>query len=147
MNAEELIALLRSAGRFRALDAAALRRLVALGTPCGFAEGETLFRKGESAQPFFYMIVAGSADVLLASGERAGSMGPGEIVGEIGPVSRSKVRMRTVVAAEPLQLLRWELPAIEAESSELHEAVLRAMKDLAWERANPVIRKLAGENE
>ncbi len=145
MDVESAVALMKRSEVFGGFDHGVLRRLAELAEQVQFAAGGTVFTKGEHAEPFFYMIVSGSVDILLSTGERVTTQGSGDIIGEIGPVSRSKVRMRTVVAAEPTGLLRWDLGAIEQQSEDLYGAVLGALKNLAWSRANPLIRKLAGE--
>lgn len=145
MDVESAVPLMKRSEVFGGFDHGVLRRLAELAEQLELPAGSTVFTKGEHAEPFFYMIVSGAVDILLSTGERVTTRGSGDIIGEIGPISRSKVRMRTVVAAEPTVLLRWDLGTIEQESEELHGAVLGALKDLAWSRANPLIRKLAGE--
>ena len=132
---------------YKGFDDADLNQLERLAVQVEFAADSTIFSKGEHAEPFFYMVLDGAVSVMLESGEVYATYGVSGIVGEIGPVSQSKKRMRRVVAAEQSTLLKWNLDDLQTQSPRLHESVLTAMKDLAWERANPVIRHVVGKDD
>jgi len=132
---------------FKGFNTAELVQLEQLAEQVKFNAGSTIFSKGEHADPFFYMVLGGAVNVMLQSGECEVTHGVAGIVGEIGPISQSKKRMRRVIAAENSTLLKWNLDDIESQSPELYEKVLQAMKDLAWERANPVVRRAASETK
>lgn len=132
---------------FKGFDNAELGQLEQLAEQVNFEGGSTIFTKGEHADPFFYMVLEGAVNVMLESGECEITHGMAGIVGEIGPISQSKKRMRRVIAAEDTALLKWNLDDIEAKSPALYDKVLQAMKDLAWERANPAVRQIAGETK
>ncbi|MFC1665229.1 cyclic nucleotide-binding domain-containing protein [Pseudomonadota bacterium] len=132
---------------FKNFDELALDQLEKLAVQVEFPAHSTIFTKGEDADPIFYMVFEGAVSVMLESGEVYATYGAAGIIGEIGPISHSKKRMRRVIAAEQSTLLKWNLDDLDAQYPELNEKVIKAMKELAWERANPVVRQVAGKTE
>ncbi len=56
--------------------------LYAISHMCSFKEGEVMLAHGTSDRNLFH-IISGSAVVLTSSGQILGSLGPGELFGEV----------------------------------------------------------------
>ncbi|MEM1360512.1 MAG: glutaminase A [Pseudomonadota bacterium] len=89
---------------FAGLDTDQLHVLERLVHPMQFSAGEKILQKGQDPRLFF-IIARGSVSIYLpdesSEGTRIGSMGPGQIFGEMG-VLEDKPRSADVVADEPV---------------------------------------------
>jgi len=113
---------------FAALDDAVLASVAESAFEVEAAEGEQLALEGDFGYAL-YAIESGTADVS-ADGKRLGSLGPGEVFGEIAVLASGR-RTATVVATTPMRLIAlfkrdvWALerrdPAAAARLRELVE--------------------------
>ena len=94
---------------FSALSAEEAHRLAAFATETSAAEGQILIREGDYSVELL-AIEEGTADVLLG-GRRIASLGPGDLIGEMGLLEH-RPRNADVIATSPMRLLRlthWEI--------------------------------------
>ena len=61
-----------------------------------FRAGERIYAKGEEAHKTFCLIVSGTVSVVSETGQVLESIGPGDIIGEIGTISPQSKRTVTV---------------------------------------------------
>jgi CRP/FNR family cyclic AMP-dependent transcriptional regulator len=92
-----------------------------------FAEGETLMREGDFGHSLF-LVEEGSADVLVDEA-KVGTVGPGDVVGEVAVLASGR-RIATVVATAPVRVIAlfkrdvWNLESDAPEASRrLREAI------------------------
>lgn len=85
---------------------AAAEQLSHGGTIIAVAAGGTLCREGERGLEAF-LILDGEAQVLLA--DRVVPVGPGEVVGELAALDRTRTRNATVVAGTDLLVLVFDV--------------------------------------
>jgi CRP/FNR family transcriptional regulator, cyclic AMP receptor protein len=116
---------------FASMDEQNLRQMATFATQDSAGEGSTLIREGDYSTEI-YVIEEGTADVMH-EGRRLGTLGPGDVFGEIGVVD-NQMRTASVVATSPMRLIRlttWEVkrmgPDVLARLRELVEE--RRMKD------------------
>lgn len=95
-----------------------------------FAEGESVFVKGQGEAKTFCLIVSGTMNVLRESGQVLRTLRRPEIIGEIGPVSPRHQRTSDVTAGEEAEVLEWNMDDVTPEIADLD----RKLKALAWER-------------
>lgn len=122
MIAEDRLAAIEA---FATLSADELRRLAALTVEERYETGANLVREGDFATDL-YVIEAGTAAVIR-QGQAVGSVGSGDIVGEIGVVGKEQ-RTASIVATAPLLVLKishWEVKHLSAET----RAKLAALAD------------------
>src|SRR6201996_5148648 len=92
------------------------RRLATFATETSVAEGQILMKQGDYSTELI-AIEEGTADVLR-DGERIASLGPGDLIGEMGLLSR-QLRMASVIATSPMRLLKlthWEVARMSDET-------------------------------
>ncbi len=85
------------------------RRLAAFAVETSIAAGEALIRQGDFSTELF-AVEEGTAEVLQ-DGRKLGSLGPGDVVGEVGLLSHG-LRSVDVIATSPMLLLKlthWEI--------------------------------------
>jgi len=87
---------------FQSLDPEHLEALAAVASETLAVEGQRLATQGEFGHAL-YAIEAGTADVVL-DGEPAGTLGPGDVFGEIAVLAAGR-RTATVVASSPMTLI------------------------------------------
>lgn len=90
------------------------------------SEGEVLFEEG--AIPYELLVIEEGTAEIVKDGRTIGSIGPGDVVGEMGLLRRER-RMATVratsplravaVAAEDLAAIETEMPEIAAELGQI----------------------------
>lgn len=85
---------------------AAAEQLSLGGTIIAVPANDTLCREGERGLEAF-LILEGEAHVLLT--ERVVPVGPGDVVGELAALDRSRTRNATVVAATDLLVLVFDV--------------------------------------
>ena len=93
---------LKSIPLFAALDKRELRRVAACAEEIDVAPGDELLREGRYAFEFF-AIHEGGAEVLR-DGTHLASLGPGDVMGEIGALSHGQ-RTASVVATAPTTVI------------------------------------------
>jgi CRP/FNR family cyclic AMP-dependent transcriptional regulator len=113
------------------------RRLAAFAVETSIPAGETLIRQGDFSTELF-AIEEGTCDVVL-DGVKLRSLGPGDIVGEIGFLSHG-MRSADVIATSPmlvLKLTHWELRRMPLSTLQrIREQMAERLARLqAWERS------------
>jgi len=101
---------------FAELDDDALSRLAAFATEESYPVGATLVREGDFSTEL-YVIQEGAADVIQG-GQAIGAVGPGDVVGEIGVLEKSK-RTASLVVTAPLlaiKITHWEIRRLPADT-------------------------------
>ena len=94
---------------FSELSAEEANRLAAFATETSAAEGQMLMKEGDYSVELI-AIEEGTADVLQG-GKKIASLGPGDLIGEMGLLER-KPRNADVIASSPMRLLKlthWEI--------------------------------------
>ena len=92
------VELLKSVPLFASCSKADLRQIAMLADEVDRDEGRTLIREGERAREFF-VVVEGSLRVTR-KGDKVGSLGAGDVVGEIALVT-DMPRTATVTTSQP----------------------------------------------
>jgi CRP-like cAMP-binding protein len=139
---EDDIAVLARIATFAQLGFSALQ-IVAIGSESKvLAEGETLFRAGETTDAG-YVIQEGSLE-LIADDPSAPSatFGPGALIGEIALVTET-VFCATAIAAEPTTVMRISRSLFRKVLEGFPDAA-RVMRDRFSERASMVSDELSG---
>jgi CRP/FNR family transcriptional regulator, cyclic AMP receptor protein len=94
-----------------------------------FAEGETLMSQGDFGHSLF-LIEDGTADVLTHE-EKVGTVGPGDVVGEVAVLSSGR-RIASVVATSPVRaiaLFKRDVWALEDDAPEASRRLRAAIED------------------
>jgi CRP/FNR family transcriptional regulator, cyclic AMP receptor protein len=92
------------------------KRLAAFATETSAAEGQTLMKDGDYSVELI-AIEEGTADVIKG-GETIASVGPGDLIGEMGLLER-RPRNADVIASSPMRLLKlthWEIRRMSDET-------------------------------
>src|SRR4051812_47698076 len=117
---------LRAVPMFASMGDEDLRRIATFASEDSAPEGATLVREGDFSNDMV-AIESGTAEVLR-KGEKVGSLGPGDVFGEMGVLGKEN-RSATIVATSPMRLVRldsWNvkrLPrAVRDQMAELVEA-------------------------
>lgn len=105
------------------VSAAAAERLSRAGTLLDLPEGTKLCTEGERGTQAF-LLLAGEADVLVA--DRHVRVGPGQVVGELATLDRTRNRNATVVATGPVSVLVFDVGTFRslADEDELHSLLV-----------------------
>ena len=101
---------------FSELSAEEANRLAAFATETSAAEGQMLMKEGDYSVELI-AIEEGTADVLQG-GKKIASLGPGDLIGEMGLLER-KPRNADVIASSPMRLLKlthWEIRRMSEET-------------------------------
>jgi CRP-like cAMP-binding protein len=113
---------------FAQLEPQELSRLAALATEESYAVGTRLMRQGDFSTEL-YVIEEGSADVLI-DGETVDQVGPGDVIGEIGVLEKTK-RSADIIVTEPLLAIKvthWEIRRLSNETRAKLQAIAAAHK-------------------
>ncbi len=111
---------------FSELDQEHLSRLAAFATEQSYPVGATLVREGDFATEL-YVIEEGGADVVQA-GRVIGSVGPGDVVGEIGVLEKTQ-RTADVVVTAPLLVVKithWEIRRLPPDTIAKLQAIVES---------------------
>ena len=115
----------------------------ALGTVSVFASetsvstGKRLVHEGDYSYDLI-VIESGTADVIK-DGQVIGSLGPGDVFGEMGMLSGGK-RTADVVATSSMHLItlsKWDLKRISNKVSDQLQSLVKQRQELNEERARP----------
>ena len=101
---------------FSQLEPHELSRLAALATEESYAVGTKLVRQGDYSTEL-YVIEEGTA-AIIRDGQQLDTVGPGDIIGEIGVLDKAK-RNADVVVATPLLAIKvthWEIKRLSRET-------------------------------
>jgi CRP/FNR family cyclic AMP-dependent transcriptional regulator len=103
---------------FSSLSEKALETVSVFSSETSVSAGKRLVHEGDYAYDLI-VIETGTADVVKG-GEVIGSLGPGDVFGEMGMLSGGK-RMADVIATSPMHLItlsKWDLKRISTEISD-----------------------------
>ena len=107
---------LRAVPLFASMDAQDLRRIATFATEDSAPTGATLMREGDYSNEMV-AIESGTATVIQ-EGRTVASLGPGDVFGERGVLTRD-LRNASVVAASPMRLVRltnWDVKRLPQET-------------------------------
>ena len=131
MNLDDAVGALRACAVFRKIDDRRLKLVALTGETLSFKAGETLFARGDAGDAA-YVVLSGCAEVRIdAHAAPVARLGRGELFGEIAALC-DRPRIASVLAAEPLVVLRLEravLRRLLAEFSDLALELIRLMAD------------------
>ena len=94
---------LKAVPLFASMSDPDLRRIATFATEDSAPDGATLMREGDFSNDMV-AIESGTADVLR-HGQTVGSLGPGDVYGEMGVLGKEN-RSATIVATSPMRLVR-----------------------------------------
>src|SRR5271165_7238600 len=126
---------LKSIPLFSSLSDKALNTVAVFATETSVSEGKLLVHEGDYSYDLI-VIEEGTADVVKG-GEVIGSLGPGDVFGEMGMLSGGK-RTADVVATSPMRLItlsRWDLKRISAEVSDQLQSLVEQRQELNEDHA------------
>ena len=95
-----------------------LRRIATFANEDSVHEGTTLIREGDYSNEMI-AIESGTADIVR-HGESVGSVGPGDVIGELGVLEKG-MRNASVVATSSMRLIRltnWDVKRLPKETRE-----------------------------
>lgn len=107
---------LRAVPVFAELTEEDLRKIATFANEDSVSSGATLLHEGDYSNEMI-AIESGTADVLR-DGETIASIGPGDVIGELG-VLEKELRNASVVATSPMRLIRltnWEVKRLPKET-------------------------------
>jgi CRP/FNR family transcriptional regulator, cyclic AMP receptor protein len=110
---------------FSQLSDAEARRLSTFATETSLAEGQIMMKQGDYSTELI-AIEEGTADVLR-DGQRIASLGPGDLIGEMGLLSREP-RNADVVATSPMRVIKlthWEIRRMSQDTIERIQQIIR----------------------
>jgi CRP-like cAMP-binding protein len=122
---------------FASLSDKALETVTVFASETSVSAGKRLVHEGDYSYDLI-VIETGTADVIKG-GEVIGSLGPGDVFGEIGMLSGSK-RTADVVATSSMRLItlsKWDLKRISTEISDQLHALVEERQKLDEEHVQP----------
>jgi len=122
---------------FSSLSEKALETVTVFASETSVSAGKRLVHEGDYSYDLI-VIESGTADVLKG-GEVIGSLGPGDVFGEIGMLSGSK-RTADVVATSSMRLItlsKWDLKRISTEISDQLQTLVEQRQQHDQESAQP----------
>ena len=129
MDFKNAATLLKDCPVFQDMDDSNLDTLVFLAYTKQFAEGETIYQKGEKSDDKFSMIVSGSANIIAKDGHIVNTVGRTNVIGEIALSDTRHTRTLTVITTEPTEILEWDVNHIK----EKFPVIWKKLVKLAWE--------------
>jgi len=115
---------------FSSLSEKALNTLSVFSSETSVSAGKRLVHEGDYSYELI-VIESGTADVIKGD-EVIGSLGPGDVFGEMGMLSGSK-RTADVIATSPMSLItlsKWDLKRISTEVGEQLQALVEQRQKL-----------------
>ena len=128
MKTTQIMAIFKKSTVFGSLEESFLDTLVFLAYPETFAAGDVIYTRGEPSDGRFGMILDGRVHVLKKNGEVVCDITPGEVIGEIALSETHHKRTMTVKAAEPTEVLVWNVEHIKEQIPGVWKKLLK----LAW---------------
>jgi CRP-like cAMP-binding protein len=122
---------------FSSLSDKALRTVSVFSSETAVSAGKRLVHEGDYSYELI-VIETGTADVIKG-GEVIGSLGPGDVFGEMGMLSGGK-RTADVIATSPMQLItlsKWDLKRISTEVSDQLQSLVEQRQQLDETGAQP----------
>ena len=120
---------------FSSLSDKALDTVSVFSSEMSVPTGKRLVHEGDYSYELI-VIETGTADVIK-DGEVIGSLGPGDVFGEMGMLSGGR-RTADVIATSPMRLItldKWDLKRISAEVSEQLQSLVEQRETPDEERA------------
>jgi CRP-like cAMP-binding protein len=120
---------LKAVPAFSELTDEELRRIATFANEDSVSTGATLIREGDYSNEMI-AIESGTADVLR-DGETVASVGPGDVVGELGVLEKG-MRNASVVATSAMRLIRltnWDVGRLPKETREKILALASGKRD------------------
>jgi CRP/FNR family transcriptional regulator, cyclic AMP receptor protein len=120
---------------FSSLSDRAIRTVAVFASETSVSAGKRLVHEGDYSYDLI-VIEDGTADVIKG-GEVIGSLGPGDVFGEMGVLTGAK-RTADVVATSPMRLItlsKWDLKRISSEVSGQLQSLVEQRQELNEERA------------
>jgi CRP-like cAMP-binding protein len=111
---------------FSELSAEEAKRLAAFATETSAADGQMLMKQGDYSTELI-AIEEGTADVLR-DGEKVASLGPGDLIGEMGLLERNA----DVIATSPMRVLKlthWEIHRMSKDTIGRIEGIVKQRSD------------------
>src|SRR5271154_896172 len=122
---------------FSSLSEKALETVSVFASETAVSAGKRLVHEGDYSYDLI-VIDTGTADVIKG-GEVIGSLGPGDVFGEMGMLSGGR-RMADVIATSPMRLItlsKWDLKRIATEVSDQLQSLVEQRQELNQEGARP----------
>lgn len=119
---------LRAIPLFSHLSDAEARRLATFATETSIAPDQILMKQGDYSTDLI-AIEEGTAEVLR-DGEKIASVGPGDLIGEMGLLSRD-LRTASVVATSPMRVFKlthWEIARMSEDTVDRIKAIIEQRK-------------------
>ena len=113
---------------FSELSPQEAKRLATFATETSAAEGEVVMKQGDYSVELI-AVEEGTADVLQ-NGKKVATLGPGDLIGEIGLLERQP-RNADVIASSPMRLLKlthWEIRRMSDETVDRIKALIEARR-------------------
>jgi CRP/FNR family cyclic AMP-dependent transcriptional regulator len=113
---------------FSELSPQEAKRLATFATETSAADGQILMKEGDYPVELI-AIEEGTADVIQG-GKKIASLGPGDLIGEIGLLEHTP-RNADVVASAPMRLLKlthWEIRRMSEETVNRIKAIVEARR-------------------
>ena len=122
---------------FSSLSDQALDTVSVFASETSVSAGKRLVHEGDYSYDLI-VIETGTADVIKG-GQVIGSLGPGDVFGEMGMLSGGK-RSADVIASSSMRLItlsKWDLRRISTEVSDQLQSLVGQRQELNAERAQP----------
>jgi CRP-like cAMP-binding protein len=122
---------------FSSLSEKALNTVAVFASETSVSAGKRLVHEGDYSYELI-VIESGTADVIKG-GEVIGSLGPGDVFGEMGLLAGAK-RMADVVATSPMRLItlsKWDLKRISTEVGDQLQSLVEERQKLDEKRTQP----------
>jgi len=122
---------------FSSLSDKALDTVSVFSSETSVSPGKRLVHEGDYSYDLI-VIESGTADVIKG-GEVIGSLGPGDVFGEMGMLSGGK-RTADVIATSDMRLItlsKWDLRRISSEVSDQLQSLVEQRQKLDGERPQP----------
>jgi len=110
---------------FSQLSEQEAKRLATFASETSIAEGQILMKEGDYSTELI-AVEEGTADVIQG-GKKIASLGPGDLIGEMGLLAREP-RNADVIATSPMlviKLTHWEIRRMSEETVGRIEAIIR----------------------
>src|SRR5919107_5019395 len=117
---------LRSVPLFSSMADDDLRKIATYASEDSAPEGATLIREGDFSNDMV-AIESGTADVIR-DGETIGSLGPGDVFGEIGVLGKQN-RTATIVATSAMRLVRLDSWNVKRLPDEVREQMAQLVEE------------------
>jgi CRP-like cAMP-binding protein len=122
---------------FSSLSDKALDTVSVFASETSVSNGKRLVHEGDYSYDLI-VIETGTADVIKG-GEVIGSLGPGDVFGEMGMLSGAR-RTADVIATSSMRLItlsKWDLKRISTEVSDQLQSLVEQRQELNEERVQP----------